>query len=90
MEVFFKPTFIKDFKSFPGEIREEVKELCTEIFPKFQDFREFSSYDFKSINGFNNYYRIRIGNYRVGFKTENQTIIFMLVRHRKDIYRYFP
>ena len=44
----------------------------------------------KKIRGTNDYYRIRIGDYRVGIiitKTEVQLIRFL---HRKDIYRYFP
>jgi len=37
-----------------------------------------------------NYYRIRIGNYRLGFKAETDTIILLRFMHRKDIYNYFP
>ena len=37
-----------------------------------------------------NYYRMRIGNYRLGFKAENDTIILLRFMHRKDIYSYFP
>jgi len=37
-----------------------------------------------------NYYRIRVGNYRLGFKAEADTIILLRFMHRKDIYSYFP
>jgi mRNA interferase RelE/StbE len=36
------------------------------------------------------YYRIRLGDYRVGLKIENNTVCFVRFLHRKDIYRYFP
>ncbi|GAC1532487.1 MAG: type II toxin-antitoxin system toxin RelE3 [Sediminibacterium sp.] len=37
-----------------------------------------------------NYYRMRIGNYRLGFKVETDTIVLLRFMHRKDIYSYFP
>lgn len=45
----------------------------------------------KKISGFKTYYRIRMGEYRIGFeKIDNQTIRFILIAHRKDIYKSFP
>ena len=45
----------------------------------------------KKLVGFKDYYRIRIGDYRVGIKLINSnTIRFILVAHRKDIYKLFP
>lgn len=32
-------------------------------------------------------YRFRIGDYRVAFDIENDDIIILRIRHRKDIYR---
>jgi mRNA interferase RelE/StbE len=37
-----------------------------------------------------NYYRLRIGIYRLGLIVENDTIILLRFVHRKDIYNYFP
>ncbi|MFM7428723.1 MAG: type II toxin-antitoxin system RelE family toxin [Flammeovirgaceae bacterium] len=45
----------------------------------------------KKLQGFSNYYRIRIGNYRVGCElTTPSEILFVIVANRKDIYKYFP
>jgi mRNA interferase RelE/StbE len=44
----------------------------------------------KKIKGERFYYRYRIGDYRVGFKIEDNEILILKVTHRKDIYRYFP
>lgn len=35
------------------------------------------------------FYRIRVGNYRVIYKTENRELILLIIKvgHRKDIYR---
>jgi mRNA interferase RelE/StbE len=36
------------------------------------------------------YYRIRIGDYRIGITMENDIVTFVRCLHRRDIYRYFP
>lgn len=45
----------------------------------------------RKIIGFRNYYRIKLGQYRLGIELENsKTIRFITVLHRKEIYRKFP
>lgn len=44
----------------------------------------------KKLKGSDNFYRIRIGEYRLGILIENETITFIRCLHRKDIYKYFP
>ena len=45
----------------------------------------------KKLTGFSDYYRIRIGDYRVGFEViDKNTIRFIVIAHRKDIYKIFP
>lgn len=89
MEVLFKPTFIKEFNNLQKSLKGEIGKICLEIFPKLQNLKEFRNYDLNPIKGFKSYYRIRIGDYRIGFKVESNAVIFMRVCHRKDIYRYF-
>jgi mRNA interferase RelE/StbE len=43
------------------------------------------------LSGYKHYYRIRIGEYRLGFEKLNEnTFRFIIVAHRKDIYKLFP
>lgn len=45
----------------------------------------------KKIQGFKKFYRIRIGDYRIGIELINsKTVLFITVAHRKDIYKKFP
>ena len=45
----------------------------------------------KKIEGYESYYRIKIGDYRLGMeRVSNKEIILIRFLHRKDIYRYFP
>ncbi|HKL81469.1 MAG TPA: type II toxin-antitoxin system RelE/ParE family toxin [Desulfobacter sp.] len=44
----------------------------------------------RKIQGYENYYRIRIGDYRLGIKATENGIELLRLLHRKDIYRRFP
>ena len=44
----------------------------------------------KKLSGRGSYYRIRVGEYRIGLIIEGEAVIFARVLHRREIYRYFP
>ena len=44
----------------------------------------------KKLKGYKTAYRIRIGDYRLGFYFENGTAIISRFIHRKEMYRFFP
>jgi mRNA interferase RelE/StbE len=44
----------------------------------------------KKLRGGDRYYRIRIGDYRIGLAVEGNTVTFVRFLHRSDVYRYFP
>ena len=44
----------------------------------------------KKLKHSGNYYRIKIGNYRLGVKVLDNTFIVIRLLDRKDIYKYFP
>ena len=91
MRVFFKPSFLNDFKKLPVDVQKEVHRISTEIFPKLKNIRNFSSYHVKPLTGFRSYFRIKLNDYRIGFKKRaDGGIEFMRVKHRKDIYKHFP
>jgi len=37
-----------------------------------------------------NYYRIRVGEYRIGLVLESSTVVFVRCLNRREIYKYFP
>ncbi len=47
----------------------------------------FDKVDIKKLRGYKNSWRIRIGNYRVIFKIENELMIVTEIGHRKEIYK---
>lgn len=45
----------------------------------------------KKLKGFKSYYRIKLMDYRIGIELLNaSTVRFILICHRKDIYKKFP
>lgn len=44
----------------------------------------------KKLSGGGPYFRIRVGEYRIGLHVEAETATFVRVLPRRDIYRYFP
>jgi mRNA interferase RelE/StbE len=44
----------------------------------------------KRLESSGKYYRIRLGEYRLGFVFEKGAVTFVRCLHRKEIYRYFP
>ena len=44
----------------------------------------------KKLKGVDGYFRIRLGNYRIGLFLQDETIRFVQCLHRREFYRYFP
>ncbi|HNV38993.1 MAG TPA: type II toxin-antitoxin system RelE/ParE family toxin [Methanoculleus sp.] len=42
------------------------------------------------MRGYQNYYRIRVGQYRIGCRIQDETLIFYRVKSRDEIYGVFP
>jgi mRNA interferase RelE/StbE len=51
-------------------------------------FSEIKNY--KKLKGSFNTFRIKLGQYRIGIFIDNDTVEFVIILHRKDIYKYFP
>jgi len=59
-----------------------------ESFEKIDNIKSIKN--IKKLKGSNRFYRIRIGDYRIGLELKNETIELVRFLHRKDIYKYFP
>ncbi len=90
MKIEFKKSFKEDLKKIKDKkTLQKVKKLINAI-EKAKSLRNIQNMDIKKIKGYEDYYRIRLGNYRVGIKLEGDKVIFVRILHRKDIYKYFP
>ncbi|CAM3708132.1 type II toxin-antitoxin system RelE/ParE family toxin [Mucilaginibacter galii] len=44
----------------------------------------------KKLTGYKEFYRVRIGNYRIGIRYTDDNITLIRCLHRKDIYQVWP
>ena len=88
MLVKYEKSFLRDIKAIKDpDIKRDLEKLILDV-KTADSLHEINQ--LKKIAGHKGYYRIRIRNYRVGIKVEGNTLIFIRVLPRKDIYRYFP
>jgi mRNA-degrading endonuclease RelE of RelBE toxin-antitoxin system len=85
----YQPSFLKDLKALKSTpVFASIKAVVFEEILNISSLEEIRN--LKKLIGYKNAYRIRVGDYRIGFIFDRETIIFYRVVHRKDIYRYFP
>lgn len=61
---------------------------CIEEIQKADHIQDIKN--IKKLKGGSTYYRIRIGDYRIGTIVKSNTITFIRFLHRKEVYKYFP
>jgi mRNA interferase RelE/StbE len=88
VKVEFRESFTKDLKGVKDKsLLNRAKELINTI-EGVSTLAELSN--LKKLKGGGNYFRLRIGDYRVGIALEDETVVFVRFLNRKDIYKYFP
>ncbi len=88
MEVEIKKKFLKELSKLPNEYADTIEKFIFDKLPTYDNLSEIGKVE--KMTGYKNYFKIRFGDYRVGIKKENNTIIVEIVKHRKEIYKYFP
>lgn len=88
MKTEFTPAFLRDLRKLPGAaMGEQVRDAILTV-EQATDLRSVPN--LKKMTGVGPYYRIRVGDHRIGLRLEEQTVVFIRVLPRRDIYRYFP
>ena len=88
MNVVFKNSFVKDLRKIKERaLGMRVKEAIESI-EQATTLQQIAN--LKQLKGSADYYRIRVGDYRIGLRLEEETIILVRFLHRKEVYRYFP
>jgi len=85
----FKKIFLKDLAAIPKRYRSRIERLVFDQIPVSENI--FLDFDIHKMKGYDNYYRIRTGQYRIGCEiTSDGEILFYRVKSREEIYRVFP
>jgi len=84
-KLFFLKEAVEEFKRLDKSIQRIIREKL-ELLAKNP---EILKNNIKPLKGeYKGFYRLRVGNYRIIYKIDNENLIIILIRigHRKDIY----
>jgi mRNA interferase RelE/StbE len=88
MKAIFLGSFLKDVK----KLRDAKLRLSIE--KAIYDVENAAVIDeirgIKRLSGHQNYYRIRVGEWRIGLKVQGNAVQFVRCLHRREVYRFFP
>jgi len=85
----YKKTFLKDLAKIPPPTRDTIEKMAFSDLPASTDL--YADFDFKKMKGHSDFYRIRVGRYRIGCRlTTTGTLILYRVKSREEIYSVFP
>ncbi|RZK15918.1 MAG: plasmid stabilization protein [Hymenobacter sp.] len=88
MKTTFNRHFLKDIGKLPtAELKNEIADIILAV-EAANNLAEVQNT--KKLKGFKTAYRIRVGDFRIGLVVTQQTVEFVRVVNRKDIYKLFP
>ncbi len=89
MKVLFTKSFAKDLRRHKKnpELMGQIRKIIEKV-EQAEAVTELTQ--LKQLKADGRFFRIRIGDYRIGITVEDDEITFIRVLHRKEIYRFFP
>ena len=89
MKVLYVKALVKDLEAVSQNLG--VKKKFLKLIERLKTIDSLSELqNIKKIEGYDNYYRLRVGDYRLGLKLSDNTVELIRFLHRRDIYRRFP
>jgi mRNA interferase RelE/StbE len=88
MKVTFRRSFARDLRKVKDQsILDRVRRAIEQV-ERASTTQEVR--DLKKMGGAGTFYRIRVGDYRLGVVVEADQVDFVRCLPRRDIYRFFP
>ena len=88
MNTQFRGSFSKDLRKIRDKHLLRRVEGVIEVIEQARKLEEIP--DIEKMEGWKRYYRVEVGDYRIGIAVDGDVVTFVRFLHRKDIYRYFP
>ena len=89
MKVVFRKSFERDLRKLKGDAA--LLARLQKVIEQLETTEELGAVaSVKQMQGWSSYYRIRIGDYRLGLKVEKDALVVLRFLHRREIYRGFP
>jgi mRNA interferase RelE/StbE len=88
MKLEFRKSFLDDLKRIQDRA---ILQRVTNLIEALEQTGTLADVaNLKKLKGGGNHYRVRIGDYRLGFSVIDDTVCLVRFLGRKDIYKYFP
>ncbi len=89
MKIRYTKRFSKDLDDILHDVK--LKKRLLDVLERLHQIESLAEInDVRKIQGYEEYYRIRLGDYRLGLKITKSWIEMLRFLHRKDIYKKFP
>jgi mRNA interferase RelE/StbE len=88
VKVGFRQSFTKDLAKVKNKGLLKRVKIAIETVERAESLEQIKG--LKKLRSVGNFYRLRIGDFRVGLALEEGEVIFVRFLNRKDMYRYFP
>ena len=88
MKATFRPSFLRDLRKVKTQAILRRVQGAIENVERADALAEILQ--LKKLSGTKDFYRIRIGDWRLGVVIQGDTVEFVRCLDRKDIYRFFP
>jgi mRNA interferase RelE/StbE len=88
LKIEFRESFLRDIRKIKDKgVLETLKKAIVDV-ENAESLVEITN--LKKMHGSRGYFRIRLGDHRIGIKRDAETIHFVRFLHRREIYRFFP
>ncbi len=88
MKSLFRSSFLRDVRKIRDRrVLASVREVIESI-ERADNLSEVPN--LRRLSGSKSFYRVRLGDFRIGLVVEGDAVEFVRCLHRRDIYRYFP
>lgn len=88
MKTAFHSSFTKDLRSVKDQ---KLLDRVADLIAMVEQAADLATIpNLKKLQGTGPYYRVRLGDYRVGISVQSGVVSFIRFLHRKEIYRFFP
>ena len=88
MNVKYESSFEKDLRKIRDKnLLQKIKDAINET-RQAKSAKDINS--LKKLKGYEAFYRIKLGDYRIGIEIVENEIIFTRFLHRKEVYRFCP
>ncbi len=88
MKILFRESFVRDLRRIEDQDAQRRIRQAVESVEQATSLLDIPN--LRRLRAKGRYYRIRVGDYRLGFTVDADEVCFVRALHRREIYRYFP